>query len=260
MQSSYKIIKDTVIGESAVVSPPILDSLYKKAALKYAEKDGSEPEDIQEVILKEAYSKSDAIIRKANEESKALLDNAKKSAEELKSKASEDGYQEGYKHGYKEGYNYGINEAGKEAELIKHEAESIRSGAKEFLGNCHEESRKYFRDCEKEIIKLATDMARQIINTELTINPEAIYKIAEKLVSKATDKKQIMIRVNPHDFNIVKNRKEELAIYVEDSNNIIIIADPGTAQGNLRAETSSGFLDASVETQLNMILSRMLGD
>lgn len=260
MQSSYKIIKGTVVGESAIVSPPILDSIYKKVSHNQAEDEGNEVEDIKEIIAKEAYAKSELIIKKANEEANSILNNARKEAEEFKKKACEEGHHEGYRGGYKEGYDYGINEAESEAVIIKNQADNILSEAQEYLTNCHEESRKYIRDCEKEIIKLSIDIARQVINTELTLNPEAIYKIAEKLVSKATDKKQIMIRVNPHDFNIVKNRKEELSIYVEDSNNIVIIADSATAQGNLRAETSSGFLDAGIETQLNMILSRMLGD
>jgi flagellar assembly protein FliH len=109
-------------------------------------------------------------------------------------------------------------------------------------------------------MKLSVEIARHILNTELTINPEAIYKITEKAVSRAVDKKQILIKVNPEDFSYLKNKKDDLSIYVEDSSNIIIIADPSIKRTSVKIESPSGFVDASIDTQLDIVLKSLIGE
>jgi flagellar assembly protein FliH len=260
MQSSYRIIKDTVIEKSTVISPPILDKIYEKMAIKHEGKKEIDINDVYNALIKEAYEKKKEIIKNANDEAKKIIDRAISEGEELKKKLCEEGYQEGYKAGYQEGYQYGINEASEEGNKIKEQAEALKVEADQYLINCHEETRRYIKNSEKEIIKLAVDIAKQIVSTELTINPEAIYKIAEKLISKSIDKKQIILKVNPQDFNIIKNRKEELAMYVEDQSNIVIVADGSIKHGSIKAETPSGFIDADIDTQFNIILNSILGD
>lgn len=251
MQSSYKIIKSTIVGKDTVISSPVIEKLYKQ----YISKDSSQIsfEDIQKSIVKEAVEEKIRIINEAQNKAHEIINKAKNTAEDILEKAKDEGFQEGYRNGYSEGYQYGLNEAREQCTSMKEDAEA-------FIKSCHEESRKYIKKCEKEIIKLAVEIARHILKSELSINPDAVYKIAEGIISKAVDKKQVILKVSPLDFNTVKNRKEELSIYVEDSSSIIVVADPSIEQGSLKAETPSGFIDGSIDTQLDIILKNLSGD
>lgn len=228
MQSSYKIIKSTKVQEDTLISPPSLEFIYKD--IKISNDNGFNIEEIEKALLKEAKLEKDKIIDEARKEALNIIDNAKLKAEEIIDSAKDLGYQEGYKKGYNDGYEYGKIEAENEYKRLRNEGDL-------YLKSCFEEGKSFIKKFEKDIIKLSTDIARHIVKTELSLNPEAVYKIAESIISKAIDKKQIILRVNPSDFNIVKSRKEELGIYVEDANNIIILADTQIEQGSMCAET-----------------------
>jgi flagellar assembly protein FliH len=241
MQSSYRIIKDTVINKSKTVAPPPPPKVRKEQKIEepIVLKTDENPE------LIKAMEEKELILNDAKNKAKEIIANTNSKMQQFKKKSEQEGYQEGYKKGYKEGYDFGEKQ-------VKEETKKLRADAEQFVSNCHEESRKYINDCRDEIIMLAVDIARKIINTEITVNTNAIYRIAENVISKAVDKKQIILKVNPADFNIIKNRKDELSIYVEDTSNIIVIADSSISHGSIMAETPSGFIDGDIENQLKL--------
>ncbi|EYE88827.1 hypothetical protein Q428_06030 [Fervidicella metallireducens AeB] len=253
MQSSCKVIKSTNIVNNTLVSPPIMEKVFKNNTEMKLEKDSFNIEEIYSSIIDEAKLKAAEVLKNAESTAKNIIDSAEASKKEILKKAEESGYQSGYQSGYKDGYNYGINEALEEGEKIKNQAE-------EQIKNNLEELKLHIKKTEKEIIKLSVDIAKHIINTELSLNPDAVYKIAEKAITQAVDKKQVILKVNPGDFNIVKRRKDDLAMYVEDANNIFILADSNIQQGSVIVETPSGFVDASIDNQLVTILKGLLGE
>ncbi|QCX32351.1 hypothetical protein FDN13_00815 [Caloramator sp. E03] len=249
MQSSYKIIKSTETINDVLITPPVIETIYEQ--IKINNNDNSfKIEEIEKVILEEINLEKNKILDEAQKEAKNIIESAKIKYEEIIKEARENGYQDGYKDGYSQGYEYGVNEANRECE-------NMREDGIAFLKSCHEEGKNYIKKFEKDIINLAVDIAKHVIKSELAINTDAVYKIAESLISKAIDKKQIILRVNPLDFNVIKSRKEELGIYVEDHNNIIVLADPQIEQGSMTAETPSGFLDGRIDVQLDIILKNL---
>lgn len=240
MQSSYKILKDAIVAKSKTVAPPP-PPVEKKPEIEEQKilKTKENPE------LVKAYDEKEIILNDAKNKAKEIIANTNNKMEQLKKKSEQEGYQEGYKKGYKEGYDFGQKQ-------VNEETQKLRADAEQFAFNCHKETRKYINDCKDEIVMLAVDIARKIINTEITVNTEAVYRIAENIISKAVDKKQIILKVNPMDFNIIKNRKDDLSIYVEDTSNIVVIADPSITHGSVKAETPSGFIDGDIENQLKI--------
>lgn len=251
MHSSSKIIKSTVISSNAVISSPAANMLINRAIEENYENDSSK--NVIEMFEKEIERKKNEVLNDAVKKADEIIQQADLEASDIKQNACEDGYQEGFKVGYSEGYNHGINEANSEAQ-------SIRNAAKDLLTSCHEETRKYIKDSEKEIINLSIEIAKQIIGIETSVNPDAVFKIAEKVISRAVERKQVVLRVNPDDFNIVKGRKDELSMYVEDSSNIVVIADPKIPRGGITAETPSGFVDGKIDTQLQTIMKKLCGE
>ena len=264
MHSSYNIVKSAVIDESKVILPPKIEEvLEKRKQLEVKINEDNEniknKENINEIkntsskLVEDAKAKAHNILTNAEIKSKEIINKAQNDAEKIKKEANGNGYQEGYKKGYSEGYEHGINEAEEKATEIRNEAD-------EYIKGVQNEINLYIKDNKENIIKLAVKIAEHILNTELTLNNEAIYKIAEKVVASATDKKQVILKVNPSDFNIVKNRKQELSIYVEDVNNIIVVADPTVNKGSVKAETPSGFIDGDINEQLDIIFRKLVDE
>lgn len=253
MQSFYKIIKSTVIEGHNVIATPVIN--FKAPEKNNAENEENTENSNQEynIMFLETKAKINDMLAGAEKDAQLLIEKTKLEAIDIQNKAKDEGYQEGYRSGYKDGYDLGIKEADKDGNITRQEAET-------FLRSSHEEVNSFILKSKNEIIKLSVEIARHILNTELTINSEAIYKITEKAVSKAVDKKQLLIKVNPDDFNYLKNKRDELSIYVEDSNNLFIIADPTIKHTSVKIESSSGFVDASIDTQLGIILKSLAGD
>lgn len=251
MQSLYKVIKSPITSGNEIISLPDIKLIQEKKEQKKNDLDNDNSSDIHDEILLNANKKAEVIIKNAEDYAKKLLEDTKITADKTLMDAKEDGYQQGYRQGYNEGYQFGINEASSESD-------EIRKNADIYIDSCKAETEVYIKNKHEEIIGLSIEIAKQVIHSEIMINPDIVNKIAENVLSKATDRKHVILKVNPADFNVVKSKKEDLAIYVENPNNLFIIADSGVTQGSVKAETTSGFIDGDIETQLDMISKILL--
>lgn len=249
MQSLYKIIKSPETNGSEVISLPDIKQMYERN--RQHKGDSDEVTGIHDEIVLEAEKKADMIIKDAEASAKNIIERSKEEAESVLKEAKEDGYQQGYRQGYNEGYQFGINEANSEAD-------EIRKNAEIYIQSCKNETETYIKSKHKEILQMSIAIAKQIIKNEIMINPEIVNTIAEQVLSKATDRKHVILKVNPADFNIVRNKKDDLSIYVENPNDLFIIADSSVTQGSIKAETPSGFIDGDINTQLDMISKILL--
>lgn len=251
MQSLFKIIKSPVTTGSEVISLPDIKLMQEKKVQKGNASPPDEGTEMYKETLLKAKKDAEQIIINAETAAKGLLADSKKNIDSLKNEAKENGYQQGYKQGYAEGYEFGINEASSEAD-------EIRKNADIYIQSCKSETEAYIKSKYQEIMELSITIARQIIKSEIIVNPEILNKISENVLSQATDRTHVILKVNPLDFNIVKNKKDDLSIYVENPNNLFIIADSSVTQGSVKAETASGFIDGDIDTQLDMIAKILL--
>lgn len=248
MQSSYKIIKATKVQNDFIITTPTIENFYN--SIKKDEESDFNIDEIKNAIKREIHDEKEKIINESKNEAQAIIEEARNKANEIYEKAKDEGFQKGYKEGYLNGYDFGINEAQKETEEKRKNAEC-------YIKESYEKTRQFIKEFENEIISLSVEIAKSVIKSELVINSDAIFKIAENVISKSVDKKLIILKVNPIDLNILKDRREELSLYVEDSSNLIILGDNTIEKGNIVAETKSGFIDGSIDTQLSIILKSL---
>jgi flagellar assembly protein FliH len=103
MQSSYRIIKDTVINKSKTVAPPPPPKVRKEQKIEepIVLKTDENPE------LIKAMEEKELILNDAKNKAKEIIANTNSKMQQFKKKSEQEGYQEGYKKGYKEGYDFG---------------------------------------------------------------------------------------------------------------------------------------------------------
>lgn len=249
MQSYSKVIKYGKIQGDAVIAPPVIEKLIELHSDENSQENTIET--LKMAILENAHERARGLIEGAEREAKGIIDKAKEKANSILEDAQKEGYSVGYTKGYQEGYQKGIDEAKIEAQKIKEEVDL-------YAQNVQIEIKNYIKEKEDEIIKLSIEIARQIIKSEITVNKEAIFNIARSMISKALDKRQIILKLNSRDYAFLKCRRDELEIFVENPNDLILLADPDVQEGDLVAETPSGYIDAKIETQIKQILNNLL--
>lgn len=111
---------------------------------------------------------------------------------------------------------------------------------------------------EQEILKLVIKIARKIIDTEVSLNPEIVLNVLKNSLNFLNEKEEIKVLVNSNDWTIVKDNLKKLSLTIDLPENIEIISNPNIAQGGCRIDFKAGSIDADLETQFAEIQRKLL--
>lgn len=189
-------------------------------------------------LLDSARKQVEENLQQAREEAENIVLEARDEVDALKEHAKEDGY--------RQGFDKAMQEANAQAEDIKAQARKTLEAAREQHDNI-------INEAEKDIITLVTSVAQKIIGCELTTRPELVGGIVRAAILKATDREELVIRVNPEDLEYVNSLNEELRKDTQGMRSLRIISDSIISRGGCMVETSNGSVDATLERQLSEI-------
>ena len=111
---------------------------------------------------------------------------------------------------------------------------------------------------EAEMVALALDIARQVVKTEVTQNPEVVRALLANAVRRITDKDNVRVRVSVSDAPRVKEMRQDLMEMMDGLRHLEIVDDRRVGEGGCVIETNAGTIDAKIETQLSEV-ARALG-
>lgn len=111
---------------------------------------------------------------------------------------------------------------------------------------------------EPEMVALALDIAKQVVKTEVTQNPEVIRAVLANALRRLTDKDNVRVRVSVGDAPRVKEIREDLMEMADGLRHLEILDDRRVGDGGCVIETNAGTIDAKIETQLSEV-ARALG-
>lgn len=208
-------------GDQNKSSPP-LDSPSSKETLKEKEKQKKHLLDWQKKILTEAQQK----------------------AEEIKAEA----YREGLTKGKEKGKKEVLNQLAPLKESLKKMIEQIEYTQTAILKNQ-----------EKEILHLCIQMAEKIIHTEIQQNPQILLANLREGLKSFGRHKITAIKLNPRDLDFLQNCKENISQSILNLQGIDLKVDPNLLQGGCLIETDLGYVDASIENQLQE-LKKTIGE
>jgi flagellar assembly protein FliH len=183
------------------------------------------------------------------QQAEAALKKARQDAENIKQQAYQD-IENARVQAKKEGFESGRQESLKQLRQNLQEVNKIIQQAKN-------EKIKIVRSAEPEILKLAVKVARVVIKKELEIDQTIVMKILEEAITKISDNQQVVIRVSHQDLQTVRNNKDKIIDLVE-AKNLSIVADKHIEDGGCMIETKLGYIDASIETKLELIEKAMI--
>jgi len=154
--------------------------------------------------------------------------------------------QKAYEEGYKKGKEEANNELSKEME----EKIKLLQSSIEKVDKINEVFEEKILSIEKELISVALDIAKEVIQKEVSENSKEIaYNLAKSLMEDIKDATKIQIKVNPKDAQYLKEQNLQ---------NVEIIEDEAVKEGGVVIVSDIGNIDAEILQRFKAIKEAVL--
>lgn len=166
-----------------------------------------------------------------------LVSRAQDEAENIKKSAFEEGYRKGL-------------------EKANSDIEQFRKNILDFIGA----PKEVFEFIAPDILEISVDIAKKIIKKEVEADPQVLINtIVDVLKTVSKNEPKINIRVKPQAVNFIKDSLPDVTYQYGIDSKINVIADPSVEDGGCIFQTNNGIVDASVDTQLEIIKKALEG-
>jgi len=149
----------------------------------------------------------------------------------------------------KDGYKAGLDQA-------KEDIQQIKIAIEQFL----KAKQEVFEYIAPDILEISVDIARKIVKKEIEQDPQILLEtILDVLKTIAKDESRINIKVNPTQLNSTKENMPTIIDSLGLDARINIHADATIDVGGCIVETNNGIVDATINTQLEIIKEAFKG-
>ena len=165
-----------------------------------------------------------------------------------------------------------ISRAQEEADTIKETAakESYRAGLEQAESDINalrakiadfiNAKKEVFEYIAPDILEISVDIARKIIKKEVEQNPQVILdSIVEVMRTISKEESRITVKVNPLQADLVKTELPEYISSMGVEAKITVLPDDTIEEGGCILNTNNGIVDASLDTQLDIIKEALKG-
>ena len=147
---------------------------------------------------------------------------------------------EAFEQGYTEGEKIGKQMGEKMVETI---VKRYDNG----IAQLAESHKKLVEEMEQQTVRLALEIARKIVQRELTMDPDLVAALAAVALKRVAGHQSIALRVSRQDFGRVR-------VAVANVNPAVTVKDDASLErGDFVVETGQTFLDGRVTTQIDTI-------
>jgi flagellar biosynthesis/type III secretory pathway protein FliH len=178
------------------------------------------------------------VLDAARAEAEALLGSARADVEAAMAAAREEGHRAGVAEG--------IAEVGAAAAALLEAARGLEARAEAIR-----------EDAVREATGLAVEIAARVLRAELAARPERVAEVVRGAIRRAADRSALVARVNPGDLAACRAAVPAIMEEMGGISRLEVVDDPRVSAGSCLLETSSGDVDATIESQLGRILEAL---
>lgn len=150
---------------------------------------------------------------------------------------------------FEEGYRQGLEKANNDLETFRGQLAQFMSAKQDV-----------FEYIAPDILEISVDIAKKIIKKELETDPQVLLNtIIEVLRSISKSEQKITIRVRPQSVQFIKDTIPNITYQYGIDSKINIVADPSIEDGGCVFQTNNGIVDASIDTQIEIIKKALEG-
>jgi len=160
-----------------------------------------------------------------------LISRAREEADAIRENAANDGYQAGL-------------------EMAKDDLYELKNALDVFYG-----ARQQIYDAiAPDILEISLDIAKKIIKKEVSENHDIILEnIKEMLNGLSKEETKLILKVNPLQAPILKQKVPEIVSNAGLEAKVVIIPDENVTEGGCLLTTTNGVIDATIESQTDII-------
>lgn len=149
----------------------------------------------------------------------------------------------------KEGYRAGFEQAENDISLLRAKIADFVSAKKEV-----------FEYIAPDILEISVDIARKIIKKEVEQNPQVILDlIVDVMRTLSKEEPRITVKLNPLQVDLVKTELPEYISSMGIEAKINVVGDDSIEEGGCILNTNNGIVDASLDTQLQIVKEALKG-
>lgn len=224
---------------SAVIKSSLLRALSVNGEYMVDPGDIEQERALQREKLVPPEVRAKSIVEQARDEAEALVTAAREDADTIRSNAYQDGF-----------------------ETARHEFDEERAGLAERVAETIEDMRQqadeFWVAMEPELLRLAVEIARKVVHREVSESQEVILNMVKIALYQIKDRHSLKIRVNPADYDLLREHKEEIMSSCDGMRSLEIVDDRRVEQGGCLIESDNGNLDARIGTQLREVERALL--
>lgn len=142
-----------------------------------------------------------------------------------------------------EGYKAGLEKASMDLQ-------QFRGAINRFL----QAEQEVFEYIAPDFLEISIDIAKKIVKKEIEQDPQIILEtILDVLRTISKDEAKVNIKVNPAQVRLTKENLPEMVSSLGLEAKVSVIADDTLELGDCIIQTNNGIVDATIETQLDII-------
>lgn len=203
-------------------------------------------------------------------EAKAILDFAKKQAEEMlaatrqeilqkKTEAEKKGFSEGNAKGFKEGYEKGLKEGEKAGtQDIEKKTHHLKTNVTNILTHLEAGKNEILQRAETDLIRLSIEIAKKITKAKFEMEPDIIKQSVSTAIRFTALKSDIVISINPADKLIIDLFLPELKTKFDELDKISLVENNKIERGGCMVSSKAGTVDQTIEGQFQKIYQQLL--
>jgi len=188
------------------------------------------------------------------EDSRVMKEKEKKEEEKTLKRAKEKALlieKEAYEKGFAQGEKDGLELGQKKFETVLDSFRQILLELDRLRGNLYKEH-------EREMVQLIFAIARKILRHDLPLPEEVIKETLGAAFQYVIEPRKIAVHLNPKDHQYLLSHADALPCgRNEEAKGIKMVPDPAITRGGCFLKTSFGDIDATLESQLDQIISMM---
>ncbi len=151
-----------------------------------------------------------------------------------------------FENGFRQGERAGMEMAEKKAETImRRYGDTIRD-----LGQY---KAALYSQVEREIVKLAVEVAKKIVHREIQADPEVIQTLVKVALGRVSERSAVTVRVNPGDYNFLLDKHRGWAQEEGAMHEVTLVADKSVERGGCLVQTDCGDVDARIEEEFREV-------
>ncbi|WP_108649732.1 flagellar assembly protein FliH [Dongshaea marina] len=161
------------------------------------------------------------------------------------SKGEEEGRLQGLKEGHEEGFSQG------HAEGLELGSEDIKERIlrwQAILDRLHKPLAQVDEEIEKQLVRLATQLAEGVIRTEAKTNPQVILECLKEAINALPDRQgEIRIELNPEDLELVQQQYDEKSCL---DRGWVLLGEPALERGECLVSNHLSSVDMRFEQRI----------